>query len=196
MTMLNLVLGVPCFPSRRRLTGEICEMKPTSVKDLDVYAVGAGVRGATRSIEAQVGVKVDVAILHLHKKDPRLARMRKIIRLFNAALTEARKLNLPIDGVPIVLRGVLEEDPAPYLSGVVGEFWMQYAAFESIYSTRGPGTKKKMLSFYTDGDGPFPYDVRNWLGHLGRQPLDKYKLSDVQDSCNLLRKWNANSNDG
>lgn len=97
-------------------------MKPTSVKDLDVYALGAGVKGATRNIEAQVGVKVDIAILHLHKRDPRLARMRKIIRLFNEALTECRKINLPIDGVPVVLRGVLKEDPAPYLSGVVGEF--------------------------------------------------------------------------
>ena len=108
---------------------------------VDVYALGAGVKGATREIEAQVGVRVDIAILHLHKKDPRLARMRKIVRLFNEALTEARKVGLPIDGVPVVLRGVLEEEPSPYLSGVVGEFWVQYAAFESNYKTRDPGNK-------------------------------------------------------
>ena len=67
--------------------------------------------------------------------------MRKIVRLFNEALTEARKVGLPIDGVPVVLRGVLEEEPSPYLSGVVGEFWVQYAAFELNYKTRDPGNK-------------------------------------------------------
>ena len=105
--------------------------------------------------------------------------MRKIIRLFNEALTESRKIGLPIDGVPVVLRGVLEEDPLPYQSGVIGDFWVQYAAFESSYKTRGSGTKKKMLSFYSDDEAPLPYDIRNWLGHLGRESIDKYNLSDV-----------------
>lgn len=169
-------------------------MRPTKVQDMEIFALGAGVKGATRKIEAQVGVKVDIALLHLHKRDSRLPRMRKIIRLFNEALTEARKANLPIDGVPVVLRGVLEEDPAPYLSGVIGEFWMQYSAFESNYKTRSSGTRDKMLSLYSDDEAPLPYDIRNWLGHLGRESIDKYNLSDVQSACDLLREWNARSN--
>ena len=168
-------------------------MKPINPEDIELLAIGAGVKGATRNMEFQVGVKVDIALLQLHKKDPRLPRMRKIIRLFNEALTEARKVKLPIDGVPSVLRGVLEENPSPYLSGVVGEFWMQYAAFESNFKTRGPGTKKKMLPLYTNDDAPFPYDIRNWLGHLGEEPVDKYSLSDVVSSCALLQQWNAKS---
>lgn len=171
-------------------------MKPTSPKDIEIFLLGAGVKGATRNFTAQVGVKVDIAFIQLHKKDPRLARMRKIIRLFNQALTEAKKLKLPIDGVPVVLRGVMEENPAPYLSGVIGEFWMQYSAFESNYKTRGPGTKQKMLSLHSDDKAPLPYDIRNWLGHLGRESIDKYSLSDVLASCDLLRKWNAKSNEG
>ena len=77
--------------------------------------MGAGVKGASRNIQLLAGVKVDIAFLHLHRKGPKLSGMRKIIRLFNEAVTEARKLNLPIDGVPEVLRGVLEEDPSPHL---------------------------------------------------------------------------------
>lgn len=170
-------------------------MKPTSPNDIELLLVGAGVKGANRAIEAQAGVKVDIALVQLHKKDPRLPRMRKIIRLFNEALTESRKIGLPIDGVPVVLRGVLEEDPLPYKSGIIGDFWAQYAAFESNYNTRGPGTKKKMLSFYSNNEAPLPYDIRNWLGHLGGESLNKFSLSDVVASLDLLRKWNARNKD-
>ena len=170
-------------------------MKPTKVEDIEVFALGAGVKGASRDIQLLAGVKADIAFLHLHRRDPKLSGKRKIIRLFNEALTEARKLSLPIDGVPGVLRGVLEEDPSPYFSGVVGEFWMQYSAFESKYGTRGSGTREKMHSFYSEEEAPFPYDIRNWLAHIGSQPLDKYSLSDVVSSSSLLRTWNSKGED-
>ena len=53
---------------------------------------------------------------------------------------------------------------------------MQYSAFESQYDTRGSGTREKMRSFYSDEEAPFPYDIRNWLAHIGSQPLDKYHI--------------------
>ena len=178
-----------------RNTEENYKMKSIKVEHIEVFALGAGVKGASRKIKFQVGVKADIAFVHLDKRDPRKPRMRKVIRLFNEALIEARRLNLPIDGVPVVLRGILEEDPSPYFSGVVGEFWLQYGAFESKFGTRGSGTREKMLSLYSDEGVPLPYDVRNWLGHIGSQPLDKFSLSDVTSSCNLLRKWNSKNDE-
>jgi len=160
------------------------------VEDIEVFAVGAGVIGASTKIKLPAGVEASIAFLHLHRKDPKLSRKRKIIRLLNEALTEARKLGLPIDGIPGVLRGVMEEDPSPYLSGVVGEFWMQYSAFESKYGTSGSGTREKMRSFLSDEEVPFPYDIRNWLAHIGSQLKKNYSLSDVVSSTSLLRTWN------
>ncbi len=167
-------------------------MKPDKAKDIKVFALGAGVKGASQEIQFLAGVNAEIAFLHLHRKDPKFSGKRKILCLFNEALTEARKLRLPIDGVPGVLRGILEEDPSPYLSGVVGEFWMQYSAFESKYRTSGPGTREKMRSFYSGEEVPLPYDVRNWLAHIGSQLLEeqKYSLSDVVSSTSLLRTWN------
>ena len=171
-------------------------MKHTRDEDIEVFALGAGVIGASRKLKLPAGVEASIAFLHLPGKDPNLSRKRKIIRLLNEALTEARRLSLPIDGVPEVLRGVLEEDPSPYFSGVVGEFWMQYSAFESKYGTRGSGTREKMRSFYSDEEAPFPYDIRNWLAHIGSQPLDKkYSLLDVVSSTSLLRTWNLKNVD-
>ena len=69
-------------------------MKPTKVEDIEVFALGAGVKGASRNIQLLAGVKVDIAFLHLHRKGPKLSGMRKIIRLFNEALTEASVLTL------------------------------------------------------------------------------------------------------
>lgn len=173
------------------------------VKAKDVFpkCLGAGVKG--NRITGTVGRYLEVAFVTLSKKDPHFSGKTKLINLFNQALTQADKLNLPLAGVATALRDLVEGKG--FIESQVGKFFMAYGHFEGKFGTSGAGTCQAMRRLATKNDyleyvsksgekfqHPAPYVIRNWLAHLGSSS-NSYSEEAFTHAYGLLTKWTQES---
>ena len=170
--------------------------------ELLIRALGAGVKGNT--IHGTVGRYMEIAVVVLREKDPHLGAKNKLIKLFNEALTQANRLNLPIVGVATSLRDLIEG--RGFVDSQIGSFILAYGRFEGKFGTTGSGTGQSMRSrFATENDyleyvsekghkskQPAPYAIRNWLAHIGSSN-NNYSEAEVLDAYKLLIKWTGES---
>lgn len=146
------------------------------IKDLLIKPLGAGVKG--NKITGTAGRYLEVAFVSLNKKDPHASGKTKLIKLFNEALSQADRLNLPLAGAAASLRDLVEG--RGFVDSKVGRFVLAYGRFEGRFGTLGPGTCQAMRRCAAAGDyleyvsknnevfrHPAPYAIRNWLAHLG-----------------------------
>ena len=181
----------PTTPEQRKRKPQM------SVKDIKPRLIGAGVKG--NKIVATKGKYFEAAIAHLSKKDRHFSGKIKLIKIFNDAMSQADKLNLPIRGFATSLRDMVEGKV--FVEGLIGQFILVYGRFEGKFGTRGSATSQAMrqhatkndyLPFYgTDGqkhDHPAPYAVRNWLAHIGTSK-NQYCEDDMTKALDLLIKW-------
>lgn len=171
------------------------------VSELLVRALGAGVKG--KRITGTVGRYMEVAFVHLSKKDPHISAKNKLINQFNDALTQADKLNLPIAGAATSLRDLVEG--RGFVDSHVGSFILAYGRFEGKFGTTGPRTCQLMRTLATEDDyldcvsnngethrQPAPYAIRNWLAHIGSS-RSSYSENDLLHARQLLTKWTEDS---
>ena len=168
-----------------------------SAKDLSVKLMGAGVKG--KNVVLTKGKYSETVFVHLNKRDPHHSGKTKLVNLFNDALSQADKLNLPYRGFTTALRDLVEG--RGFVDGLIGQFIMAYGRFEGMSGTRGSGTCQAMrrlaskndflISFAKDGreiQEPAPYVVRNWLAHMGSD-RNNYDINDLTKAYDLLVKW-------
>ncbi len=168
-----------------------------SIDNMIIKLLGAGVKSKT--VAGTVGRYLEVAIVELNKSDPHVSGKTKLINLFNQALTQADRLNLPLAGVASSLRDMVEG--IGFVDSWVGRFFLAYGRFEGKFGTSGAGTCQAMRQLATEDDyleyvskngdkfrHPAPYAIRNWLAHLGSN-ANGYSETELNRAYELLSRW-------
>ena len=169
-----------------------------TAKDVRMRILGPGVKGS--KVEWEAGRYHEAAFVTLHRKDPHLGGKTKLVNLFNEALTQADKLNLPLKGLAPSLRDLVEG--SGFVDGRIGRFILEYGRFEGRFNTTGASTCQAMRRLAGDDDYldsltkngnpvryPAPYAIRNWLAHLGSSQQG-HSDDDVNRAYELLLEWN------